>query len=152
MASLLLPVCAADAFCKDKVNIVKKVNVEGTATVTFLGAGGQSISVECPKDTYILDAGLDAGVELPYTCRGGICGACVGRVASGETDPSDIDDLTFVLSQDEIDQGMALLCMTRPVSDVTVETQSDWGYSLGVADWKGPSGHIGGKDPNHLMT
>ena len=26
------------------------------------------------QDTYILDAGLDAGVELPYTCRGGICG------------------------------------------------------------------------------
>ena len=41
-------------------------------------------------------------------------------------------------------QGMTLLCMTRPVSDVTVETQSDWGYSLGVGDWKGPSGHIGG--------
>lgn len=41
-------------------------------------------------------------------------------------------------------QGMALLCMTRPVSDVTVETQSDWGYSLGVGDWKGPSGHIRG--------
>ena len=110
-----LQVCAADAFCKDKVNVTKKVSVEGSATVTFLGAGGQSISVQCPKvslprstvsqrvplcsssvkqqtlerglccsppdthchtaqDTYILDAGLDAGVELPYTCRGGICG------------------------------------------------------------------------------
>jgi hypothetical protein len=40
---------AADAFCKDKVNTVKRVNVEGTATVTFLGAGGQSVAVECPK-------------------------------------------------------------------------------------------------------
>ena len=44
-----LQVCAADAFCKDKVNITKKVSVEGSATVTFLGAGGQSVSVECPK-------------------------------------------------------------------------------------------------------
>ena len=41
-------------------------------------------------------------------------------------------------------QGMTLLCMTRPVTDIVVETQSDWGYSLGVGDWKGPSGHIGG--------
>lgn len=48
-------------------------------------------------------------------------------------------------------QGMTLLCMTRPVSDVTVETQSDWGYSLGVADWKGPSGHIGGAYPLLLL-
>ncbi len=53
-----------------------------------------------------------------------------------------IDDLTFVMSQEEIEQGMTLLCMTRPVSDVTVETQSDWGYSLGVGEWKGPTGHI----------
>ena len=30
------------------------------------------------QDTYILDAGLDNGIELPYTCRGGICG-CAER-------------------------------------------------------------------------
>lgn len=33
------------------------------------------------QDTYILDAGLDAGLDLPYTCRGGICGCapCMSR-------------------------------------------------------------------------
>lgn len=93
---------AQDAFCKDKVNSSKApVHVEGTSTVSFLGAGGQEISIECPKvggqslalkgtlhnaesaqlcgvcpvqDTYILEAGLNNDVELPYTCRGGICG------------------------------------------------------------------------------
>ena len=39
---------------------------------------------------YILDAGLDAGLELPYTCRAGICGACVARVVEGEVDMSDV--------------------------------------------------------------
>lgn len=39
---------------------------------------------------YILDAGLDAGLELPYTCKGGICGCCVGRISSGEVDDSDV--------------------------------------------------------------
>ena len=43
----------------------------------------RSLSFHCPvnstsivsvQDSYILDAGLDAGLELPYTCRGGICG------------------------------------------------------------------------------
>jgi ferredoxin len=39
---------------------------------------------------YILDAGLEAGLELPYTCRAGICGACVARVVEGEVDMSDV--------------------------------------------------------------
>lgn len=39
---------------------------------------------------YILDSGLDAGLELPFTCRGGICGACVGRVVEGQVDMSDV--------------------------------------------------------------
>ena len=119
----------ADAMCKDLVNAPRSSldAQEGVAMVSFLGAGGKEITVECPKvidstlhklkllllrgmpclqdllslieaweiehmslmfnfcwkhsdlkdlaqDQYILDAGLDAGVELPYTCRGGICG------------------------------------------------------------------------------
>jgi hypothetical protein len=41
---------AQEAFCKDKVNTVKEVvNVEGTARVSFLGAGGQEITIDCPK-------------------------------------------------------------------------------------------------------
>ena len=41
---------AQEAFCKDKVNTVKgPVKVEGTAAVSFLGAGGQEITIECPK-------------------------------------------------------------------------------------------------------
>jgi len=38
----------------------------------------------------MLDSGLDGGLELPFTCRGGICGACVGRVTEGEVDMSDV--------------------------------------------------------------
>ena len=42
------------------------------------------------QSSYILDAGIEAGLELPYTCKGGICGCCVGRVAEGEVDQSDV--------------------------------------------------------------
>ena len=35
--------------------------------------------------------------------------------------------------------------------DVEIETQSDWGYSLGVAEWKGATGEILGRDPTPLM-
>ena len=41
---------AQDAMCKDKVNSVKApVRVEGSSAVSFLGAGGQEITIQCPK-------------------------------------------------------------------------------------------------------
>lgn len=42
---------AADALCKDLVNEPKRLqqSAEGSSTVTFLGAGGKEMSVECPK-------------------------------------------------------------------------------------------------------
>lgn len=65
---------------------------------------------------------------------------------------SQIPDLSFTVSEEEQADGMTLLCMARPVSDrVVIETQSDWGYSLGVAEWKGATGEIKGKKVEPLM-
>mmetsp|Transcript_14761 Transcript_14761/g.28412 ORF Transcript_14761/g.28412 Transcript_14761/m.28412 type:complete len:203 (-) Transcript_14761:144-752(-) len=114
---------------------------------TFVGAGGIEVTIDCPDDRYILDIAIDNGVELPFSCRGGVCGACVGRVTAGQVDQSDVDDLEFCIDEDEQADGMALLCMARPVGDVRIETQSDWGYSLGTKEWKGATGYITGKDP-----
>lgn len=63
-----------------------------------------------------------------------------------------VADLSFTMSDEEAADGMTLLCMARPVSDtVVIETQSDWGYSLGVAEWKGATGRIQGKEVEPLM-
>lgn len=51
---------------------------------TFVGAGGIEVTIDCPDDRYILDIAIDNGVELPFSCRGGVCGACVGRVTAGQ--------------------------------------------------------------------
>lgn len=113
---------------------------------------GQYYLLSILQDTYILDSGLGAGLELPFTCRGGICGACVGRVIEGEVDQSDVPDLSFTMSEEEEADGMTLLCMSRPVSDrVLIETQSDWGYSLGITEWKGATGEISGRKVQPLM-
>lgn len=136
-------VCAGSEsdLCKDLVNAPKDFQGKGdTFTVTFLGLEDQNVSCEVPDDRYILDIADENGIELPSTCRGGICGACVGRVVEGEVDMSDIDDLSFTVSEDEQADGMALLCMARPKSNVVIETQCDWGYSLGVGEWKGATG------------
>ena len=146
-----------DKMARDAIDLSKrKISEAGSIVgapvkVTFLGANDSRVEVECGSEQYILDAGLNAGIEIPFTCRGGICGACVARVAKGAVDQSDITDLEFTLSEDEIEAGMALLCMARPVGDVEIETQSDWGYSLGTTEWKGATGEILGRDPTPLM-
>ena len=149
-----LRVRAEDKMARTAIDLSKRKLGPGTAPpvkVTFLGANGQKAVVECPEDQYILDAAIDAGLELPYTCRGGICGACIAKCVEGPSkiDHRDIADLEFTLDEDEQAEGLALLCMCYPVGDITLETQSDWGMRVG--EWKGATGEIGGREPTKLM-
>ena len=66
----------------------------------------------------LLRAALDAGINLPYGCRNGACGACKGRVVSGKIDRGDYSD--DALSEAEVAQGYALFCCARPQSDLTI--------------------------------
>lgn len=143
---------AEEGFCRDKVSAPRAAVASKGVTykLRFVGAGGEVREVPCPDDSYILDAAEASGLDLPATCRGGICGACVARVTKGTVDMSDIDDLSFTVSEEEQAQGMTLLCMARATSDVELETQSDWGYSLGVGEWKGATGKFS-SSPDPLM-
>lgn len=148
----VVSVRAADGFCRDKVNVDSRGSFKSQGKVfklTFKGVGEERV-VECPDDTYILEAAENAGLDLPATCKSGICGTCVGRIVQGQFDPSDIGDIEFTISKEEQEQGLAMLCMTRACSDLTIETQCDWGYSLGVKDWEGASGKFSAT-PDPLM-
>eukprot|EP00892_Ulva_mutabilis_P008109 jgi/Ulvmu1/5670/UM024_0017.1 len=137
----------ADKMCRDVISTPKKdFQSEGKSyQITFLTGSGDPATISCPDDCYILDAAESQGLDLPATCRGGICGACVARVAKGSVDQSDVDDLEFTLEPEQIEAGMALLCMSRATSDVVLETQCDWGLSLGITEWQGASGKLVGE-------
>lgn len=147
----LLRVSAVD-LAREKINLPQgKAESNGVSyKITLVAAGDDSRSFECADNEYLLNAAEAAGLDLPATCRAGICGACVARRVAGSIDQSDIADLSFTLTDDEVDQGMTLLCMARATSDCTFETQSDWGYSLGITDWKGATGAFESK-PDPLM-
>jgi ferredoxin len=69
--------------CRDKVGQRKEFKSQGkTYKLTFL-ASGEARTIDCPDDMYILDAADKNGIDLPATCRGGICGACVTKVVKG---------------------------------------------------------------------
>ena len=69
----------------------------------------------------VLDAAMEAGFHLPYGCRNGACGACKGRVVSGQVDHGDAQLGT--LTEAERQEGWALFCCARPVSDVVLESR-----------------------------
>jgi CDP-4-dehydro-6-deoxyglucose reductase len=69
----------------------------------------------------ILDAALREGVNLPYGCRDGACGACMGKVVAGElvypeqTPPG--------ISSQQQAEGKALFCQAQPRSDLLIEAR-----------------------------
>ena len=65
----------------------------------------------------LLDAGLAAGMNLPYSCQVGGCGHCRVRVSQGDT----VSDTPNCLSDAEYQAGYRLACLTYPCSPVTVE-------------------------------
>jgi CDP-4-dehydro-6-deoxyglucose reductase len=72
------------------------------------------------KDETILEAALEHGYNLPYSCRNGACGVCKGKVLHGTVDYGKAQP--FMLSEEEKADGMALFCCAKPLSDLTIES------------------------------
>lgn len=68
----------------------------------------------------VLDAALDAGLNLPHSCKSGNCGACCARLKQGEVEYPNGRPLG--LSDSEVAEGFILLCQARARSDLCIET------------------------------
>jgi ferredoxin-NADP reductase len=84
-----------------------------------LRAGATTRSVTVPANTTLLDAGLMAGVEVPYSCTMGGCGACRVRVTAGAVTLDEPNCLTA----DEREAGFTLACCARAVEGPAVEVE-----------------------------
>ena len=61
----------------------------------------------------ILDAGHEAGADLPFACKGGVCCTCKAKIIEG----SATMDVNYALEPDEVDAGYILTCQAHPTSD-----------------------------------
>lgn len=88
-----------------------------TAVVTL---DGTTHELTWPRKAKLLDVLLDKGLEAPFSCREGHCGACAVVLKSGSVD-MEIND---VLEQSDLDEGLILACQAHPTTD-TVEVNYD---------------------------
>lgn len=70
---------------------------------------GKQHQLHIGADEHVLDAALDVGLDLPYSCKAGVCCTCRAKVLSGEV----VMDKNFTLEADEMAQGYVLSCQAR---------------------------------------
>jgi ring-1,2-phenylacetyl-CoA epoxidase subunit PaaE len=88
-----------------------------TSNVTVV-LDGRSTTAPMPKAQTILDAAQKVRADLPFACKGGVCGTCRAQLVSGEAEMR----RNYALDDDEVERGFVLTCQTHPVSDeVTVD-------------------------------
>ena len=83
-----------------------------TSEVTLL-LDGRSTSAAVPRDTPLLDALQRVRPDLPFACKGGVCGTCRARVTDGKVHMR----RNFALEESEVDAGFVLTCQSTPLSD-----------------------------------
>jgi ring-1,2-phenylacetyl-CoA epoxidase subunit PaaE len=89
---------------------------EGAASVTIRLDGRASEFPLRPDDVGVLEAGLRVRSDLPFACRGGVCGTCRARLLEGTVQM----DANYALEPDEIEKGYVLTCQSHPTSSKVV--------------------------------
>ena len=89
----------------------------GNTKVTLI-LDGEKNDFSMARDGNILDEGLINGYDIPHSCQGGVCMTCLGRVTEGKVVMDDPD----ALSDEELDEGLILTCISKPDSEeITID-------------------------------
>jgi len=92
---------------------------ERTATAE-VELDGQTHRLPWPAKTRLLDLLIEAGLNPPFSCRQGICGACACRIVRGEVELLNNE----VLEDEDFAEGYTLACQALPVTDSVSVTYS----------------------------
>jgi len=92
--------------------------LEGVTSDVTVILDGRTTTTPMGRDTTILDSAQAVRSDLPFACKGGVCGTCRAKVCDGEVDMV----RNYALEPDEVARNFVLTCQTFPVSpEVTVD-------------------------------
>jgi ring-1,2-phenylacetyl-CoA epoxidase subunit PaaE len=93
--------------------------VEGTRHQTevtvIMDGSAASFTMDKDKES-ILDAGLRAGIDMRYSCKGGVCSTCRCKVVEGNVEM----DVNYALEDYEVARGFVLSCQAFPITDTVI--------------------------------
>ncbi|MEV7514189.1 1,2-phenylacetyl-CoA epoxidase subunit PaaE [Streptomyces diastaticus] len=91
---------------------------EGPVSEVTLVLDGRSSTFPASRAETVLDGAQRVRPDLPFACKGGVCGTCRAKITVGRAEMR----RNFALEDAEVEQGYVLTCQTRPVSEqVTVD-------------------------------
>ncbi|MFF7387906.1 1,2-phenylacetyl-CoA epoxidase subunit PaaE [Streptomyces scabiei] len=94
---------------------------EGPVSLVTVTLDGRSTTAALPRAATVLDGAQKTRPDLPFACKGGVCGTCRALVTAGEADMR----RNFALEAAEVAAGYVLTCQTFPVSEtLTVDFDS----------------------------
>jgi ring-1,2-phenylacetyl-CoA epoxidase subunit PaaE len=92
--------------------------IEGATSEVTVLLNGRSTTMTLPRAESVLDAAQKVRGDLPFACKGGVCGTCRAKVTEGEVTMR----RNFALEDEEVEAGFVLTCQSRPDTDaVTVD-------------------------------
>jgi len=77
---------------------------------------GKEHQLNIGADEHVLDAAMNAGLDLPFSCKAGVCCTCRAKVLCGEV----VMDKNFTLEEAEMAQGFVLSCQARATTQKLV--------------------------------
>jgi ring-1,2-phenylacetyl-CoA epoxidase subunit PaaE len=86
-----------------------------TEVTVIMDGSAASFAMEKEKES-VLDAGIKAGLEMRYSCKGGVCSTCRCKVIEGEVEM----DVNYALEDYEVARGFVLSCQSFPLTDKVV--------------------------------
>lgn len=93
------------------VEVVDRENIESNITV-ILDGDAYELHLDSTGQN-ILDAAQEAGADLPFACKGGVCCTCKAKIIEGSVRM----DVNYALEPDEVEAGFILTCQSHPTSD-----------------------------------
>ncbi|MFE6995041.1 1,2-phenylacetyl-CoA epoxidase subunit PaaE [Microbacterium sp. NPDC057659] len=95
--------------------------IEGLTSDVTVVLDGRRTTSAMSRGTSILDSAQLTRTDLPFACKGGVCGTCRAKLCAGEVDMV----RNYALEPAEVEAGFILTCQSFPVSDeVTVDYDS----------------------------